>query len=111
MAKSDQLASGHVGRIWGCNYELSRAKACKVHIPASEVIEEMRSISDAGVPVKDLMRHNPVTNELTKVGEIFYPTAADWLKKIRGIIYDTFEETRRSITSVARHFTTYELAL
>lgn len=99
------------GRLWSCNYELSRAKECRVHIPADQVGEEMRTLFNPNIEYKDLMRENPITKEPTKIGEIFYPKAIDWLKSITGMVRHAFDEMRREIQSAARHFNHYELSL
>lgn len=120
MAKTQELKITHEGqeywytpvingRIWSCSYELSRAKNCRVHIPASELKENLSCLFQKGIEWKDLMRTNPVTQELTKVGEIFYLKASDWYSKITGTISQAFNEVRQMIAGPAQHFKTYEI--
>lgn len=122
MAKNSELKIEHegkeyfytpmmYGRIWGCNYEISRAKNCKVHIPANEIKEGLSTLFQKCIEFKPLMRLNPVSNEQTQIGEIFYPKAINWIKDITGIVRQTFDNMRNEISSAARHFTSYELAL
>lgn len=122
MAKNKELKIEHegqeywytpvmYGRIWGCNYELSRAKNCKVHIPANEIKEGLSPLFNPKIDFKPLMRENPITKELTQIGEIFYPKAINWLNDITGIVRQTFDKMRNEISAAARHFTNYELSL
>lgn len=122
MAKNKELKITHEGedywytpvidgRIWGCNYELSRAKNCKVHIPANELREGLSCLFKKVIEFKPLMREHPITKEPTQIGEIFYPKAINWINDITGVVRQTFDEMRHSIASAARHFTNYELAL
>lgn len=122
MAKNKELKIEHEGeeywytpvidgRIWGCNYEISRAKNCKVHIPADQIREDLSPLFKKEIEFKPLMRENPITKELTQIGEIFYPKAINWIKDITGIVRQTFDNMRSEIQAAARHFTNYELSL
>lgn len=122
MAKNKELSIEHEGkeyfytpvmsgRIWSCNYELSRAKTCKVHIPADACAQELPSLFKKEIDFKKLFRENPVTKELTEIGEIFYPKAINWIKDITGVVKQTFDNMRNEIMSQARHFSNYELTL
>jgi hypothetical protein len=99
------------GRIWSCNYELSRAKTCKVHIPADECREGLTPLFKKEIDFKKLFREHPVTKELSEIGEIFYPKAINWIKDITGPVKKTFDAMRNTIMSQARHFSNYELTL
>lgn len=122
MAKNKELSITHEGkeywftpvidgRIWSCNYELSRAKTCKVHIPADQTAQELKTMFKPAIEFKDLLRMNPLTKVETKIGEIFYTKAINWISDIKGVIKETFDKTRNEIQSAARHFSNYELSL
>lgn len=122
MAKNNELSIEHEGkeyfytpvmdgRIWSCNYELSRAKNCKLHVPADELRETLEPIFKKEIEFKKLFRENPLTKELSEIGEIFYPTALNWVKNITGPIKKTFDAMRAEIQSHARHFSNYELTI
>lgn len=97
------------GRIWGCNYELSRANKTRVHIPATECAQELTQLMQKEISWKPLMRNNPLNNELKKWGEMFFISANNWQRHIKGEIKETFELTRQSINSLARNFTIREI--
>lgn len=99
------------GRIWSCSYELSRAKECKVHIPADQAAHELKCLFDKEIEYKDLTREHPLTKEQTKVGELYFIRANFWQSKIRGVIKAAYQNMCEKIQSAARHFTEYELSL
>lgn len=108
------------GRIWSCNYELSQANKCKVHIPSNECSVELRPLMNKKIRFKQLFTERPptiqerycsgITENVKRVfGEIYFLTAKNWLEDIRGTIYNTFEDTRLMVASLARNFSIFEL--
>jgi hypothetical protein len=108
------------GRIWSCNYELSAANKCAVHVPADNAAQELRSIMHHSIQYKPIMSV-PKRDEFyqfrpehpmyapKKIGELYFLKAQDWITTIRGVVKNTFEKTKQDITGLARHYTIFEL--
>lgn len=95
------------GRIWSCNYELSKANKTVLHLPQPDV-GHLRCLMNSEIqykelytlPPKELDPRFPITdprNQPRKIGEVYFLKAKDWLTKIDGLIKDTFKRTRDSI--------------
>jgi hypothetical protein len=108
------------GRIWSCNYELSAAGKCKVHVPANEAHAELRTLMQPCIEYKSLytvpqkdefyeLRPDHPMYAPRKIGELYFIQAKDWITTIRGVVKKTFEDTRKMVTSLARQYEVYEL--
>lgn len=120
MAKSDQATQALQGRIWGCNYELSRASKCSVNASPHEAAAAHAPLMRSCIAYKpieiipprdewyEFYPNNPKYAP-RKIGEIYFPTARDWIHNIWGPVKEAFENTRIMIASLARHYTIEEL--
>jgi hypothetical protein len=96
-----------VGRIWSCNYELSRANKLVVHIPASDCSTDLKCLFNPEIQYKELysaapeldQRYTPEDprNQPRKIGEVYFIKAKDWLDKMNGVIRKTFDDARAAI--------------
>lgn len=94
------------GRIWSCSTELSKANKLSVHVPANECSGELDCLMKNDIQYKEIFAPAPKnTNRPSiyavpgidrpkKIGEVFFLTANDWYKKMRGVIKDAYEQTR-----------------
>lgn len=107
------------GRIWSCNYELSKAGKLMVHIPADECQTDLKCLMNPEIEFKELFTLPPKTinamfkpddpqNQPRKIGEVYFLKAKDWFSKINGVIRKTFDDARLSIRNL-QETTTFEL--
>lgn len=93
MAKNDETRRKVKGRIWGCNYELSRANTTKVFIPRDELLSATRSLFTKEIEYEDIIGPSTEFAPGKKLGEIFFIKMHHWYTTIKGEIRAAFWET------------------
>jgi ribosomal protein S17E len=81
------------GRIWGCNYELSRANKTSLFVDKNDCQFDLKCLMQKGIEWSQLFQPDKLTNELRAWGEIFYMKYTHWRSKISGPIRDKFFDT------------------
>jgi hypothetical protein len=81
MSKSDEQGKIIEGRLWGCNYELSRAVSTHVIADRDSKLYNMaiqleQSMSHRFVEVKD-----KVSGKVMRIATLLFPCPRDWLDK------------------------------
>lgn len=90
MSKSMGPDSGFKGRIWSCNYELSRANKTKMFVDRDAAHIELKPLMNSAIPWKPIGTIDKYTNEFRQFGETFYLQYTDWLHQITGPIKEAF---------------------
>jgi len=88
MIKSAGEFKKACSRIWGCNYELSRALKCSIEIMNDEVSSEIRELMKKDVKYKLLERVSGTFNTVVNYGCIYFPTRAVWQRLKHTKIYE-----------------------
>lgn len=99
MAKNEQLTKQVKGRIWGCNYELSRNSKPKLFVWANEIHEVMKPLFNSLIEYKPIMTLPDSLGAVTQLGEIFYMKPFSW-NLIRNEIKDLFLQTCSKIRNL-----------
>lgn len=99
MAKNEQLTKQVKGRIWGCNYELSRNSKPKLFVWANEIHEVMKPLFNSLIEYKPIMTLPDSLGAVTQLGEIFYMKPFSW-NLIRNEIKDLFLQTCSNIRNL-----------
>lgn len=99
MAKNEQLTKKVKGRIWGCNYELSRNSKPKLFVWANEIHEVMKPLFNSLIEYKPIMTLPDSLGAVTQLGEIFYMKPFSW-NLIRNEIKDLFLQTCSNIRNL-----------
>lgn len=97
------------GRIWGCNYELSRANKTSVHLPADQCAEHLACLMNPKIEYKKLTRIDPLTKIEKQSGELFFLRASHWNNYVDGVIKEAFALARSDISAAARHYSLFEV--
>lgn len=99
MAKNEQNTKDIKGRIWGCNYELSRNCKPKLFVWASEVAETMKQFFMPIIEYKPIMSPPDSMGQIRQFGEIFFMKAFNW-NLIRNEVKDLYVETCNKIRNL-----------
>lgn len=108
MGKQDNQLQRLRGRIWGCNYELSRSLDCKVFIDRDLCQTQMRSLMQNKIKYQPLTTTDKNTGEIRQRGEIFFPTARNWIDDIQGLIKNSFDEKINALRNIAHDGTFFK---
>lgn len=92
MAKNEQLTKNIKGRIWGCNYELSRNAKPKLFVWANEVAETLKSLFNPLIEYKPIYSPPDSFGQVKQFGEVFFMTKFNW-KLINSEIKQIFDNT------------------
>lgn len=97
------------GRIWSCNYELSKAGKLTLHIPSTDCKEDLRCLMTKNIEYKEIFTKAPEQNVRykpedprnmpKKIGEVYFLKAKDWIDKMSGEIKKAFFQVRNSLSS------------
>jgi hypothetical protein len=101
MAKNEQLTKGIKGRIWGCNYEISRNSKPKLFVWANEIAEIMKPLFNPLIEYKPIMSPPDSCGQTTQFGEIFFMKEFSWnliKNEIKDIYLDTCHKIRNLIS-------------
>lgn len=86
------------GRIWGCSQALSQANTLRLFFDSSECITELKPLMEGCVDWRPIGKIDPVTNQLSTFGEIFFIKYTQWQHQLSGLILAAFIKT---ITAIA----------
>lgn len=111
MSKQNKDFEGYKGKIWGCNYELSRANKTSVHIPANETGSELKPLMKPSIGYHPILGKPNSLGIPRQIGEIFLLKISNWKNDIKGTIKDTFMKTINQLRSAITHFTEPEFYL
>ena len=92
MAKNEQLIKDIKGRIWGCNYELSRNAKPKLFVWANEVAEMLKPLFNPIIEYKPIYSPPDSMGQVKQFGEIFFMKKFNW-GLIKNEIKQLFDET------------------
>lgn len=99
MAKNEQLIKDIKGRIWGCNYELSRNAKPKLFVWANEVAETLKPLFNSLIEYKPIYGTPDSIGQIRQFGEIFFMKKFTW-NLIRNEIKDIFNQTCSNIRNL-----------
>lgn len=92
MAKDSDKLANCKGRIWGCNYEISRSRKPSVFIDRHSSDDSIRSMFNKLIHWSPLKLTNPKTNLEKTIGEIFFLDQSLWVSQIKGILRKTYDD-------------------
>lgn len=108
MAKQESVARKTKGRIWGCNYELSRALNCSVHLWPDECGKNLHPLMRKNIYWEKMQYVDKISGEVKERGEMFYLTAENWIKDVKGLIKENFNEKLMAIRNIAHDGTFFK---
>lgn len=91
MAKDSDKLKDIKGRIWGCNYQISRNRKPRLFLDRHATCQSISSLFKKQIQYSPITLNHPVTGLPKQIGEIFFLTQADWRYHIQGelrILYD-----------------------
>lgn len=92
MAKDDEQIKKIKGRIWGCNYELSRNSKPSVFIPRTECGETMQPLMRKEIEYKPIINEKTKTGIPKQIGEMFFLKPINWLMHISGTVKQIYTD-------------------
>ena len=101
MSKADAILKQIKGRIWGCNYELSRANKTSLFIDRFACLSDLRPLMQKKINWHKMQMVNTKTGLLQDRGEIFYLSYSNWLEDINGPIKQTFTDTLMGLRNLS----------
>lgn len=99
MAKNDQLIKNIKGRIWGCNYELTRNSKPKMFIWANEIHEVMKPLFNPIIEYKPILGKPDSFGIAQQFGEMFFMKPFSW-NLIKNEIKNLYDETCYNIRNM-----------
>lgn len=93
MAKGIGAFSDFKGRIWGCNYELSKANKTRIFLDPHSCIDDLKPLMQKNIQFKPIEIKNEMTQIPRQIGEIFLLEFKNWLTDITGPIKEAFDDT------------------
>ena len=109
MAKNEQLTKDIKGRIWGCNYELSRNSKPKLFVWANEIADMVRPLFNPIIEFKPIMSKPDSMGQIKQFGEIFFMKEFNWgliNNEIKNIYLSTCHRIRNLINPDQQLITT-----
>jgi hypothetical protein len=93
MSKNTNDLNFKSGRLWSCNYELSRASKLSLSLHGSECQDNMRYLFTKSIKYKTMDVIDKVTSMPRVVGELFILKYSHWQNTIKGDIKAIFDKT------------------
>ena len=93
MAKEDTQLDKVKGRIWGCNYELTRNSKPKLFIASPDLREGLSCLFRPEIRYKNIESPPDALGAIRTIGEMFFLKNINWLMHIKGEIKDIYEKT------------------
>lgn len=93
VSKTEKEAGIFAGRLWGCNYELSRAQHVSTWAAPTCEGEVLQSLMCGSIENKKMLGKLKPNGFHQILGESFYLKGWHWLKQISGPIRQAFDET------------------
>lgn len=101
MAKTSTYTHTATSRLWGCNYELSRALKTNVHIFPPDEERSLRPLMSNDVGYKPLIRESGILNQISIYGEVFWLHPHQWSKMATSLIGTAYNYARSDIRNLA----------
>jgi hypothetical protein len=101
MAKNEQLTKQVKGRIWGCNYELTRNSKPKLFVWANEIHEIMKPLFNPIIEYKPIMSKPDSFGNVSQFGEMFFMKPFSWNlinNEIKQLFLTTCSNIRNLVT-------------
>lgn len=100
MSKSGEGDTKATTRLWGCNYELSRAFKTMCHLFPNEEADNLRQLFNPNIEFKPLFRESGALKQVKKFGEVFFLKADQWQLLGRSYIRQVYNEARSMIRNL-----------
>lgn len=97
MSKDADLVKEFKGRIWGCNYHISDANACKIQIANDALSSNLRYLQSGIVKYQPLMTKATELKPEKQFGEIYYMNKKHWDKLKSTVIWDSYRKHKDAI--------------
>lgn len=97
MAKDAEQLEKVKGRIWGCNYEISRNRKPRLFIDRTSSDLSIPSLFKKQIRWSQMSIPNPKTNLPKVIGEIFFLSESDWKFHIKGEIKQLYDQILQSL--------------
>jgi len=99
FSKNDNDRRQVEGRLWGCNYALSRANGCKVIATPDEIANVTKHFAYAALKHVKLESEPNAFGKKMKFGDLYYVNLDQWGKAVAGPIFECFREHIAQIRS------------
>ena len=93
LAKNVNDRQSQGGRLWGCNYELSRAKELEVHLAPAEASEYLSPAMRGAMPHKYIESEPDANGRRHTWAVLLMPRPRDWIANWLGPIKQAFVDT------------------
>ncbi len=101
MAKTSTYTHTATSRLWGCNYELSRALKTSMHIFPPDEERDLRPCMDKDIGYKALVKESGIMNQLSIYGEVFWLEPHQWAKFALSKVGTIYNYARSDIRNLA----------
>lgn len=99
FSKNDNDRRKIGGRLWGCNYALSRANSCKVVASPEQVAEVTRHLAYQALKHVRIESEANAFGRKIKFGDLYYINKDQWGTEVAGPVYECFREHIAQIRS------------
>jgi hypothetical protein len=103
LSKNEQSSECIMGRIWGCNYELSASNKCIIGIDRDEVHEELRTLNDSRIERKIISYFDELKQKTYTSAIVYFIQAHQWKEIIKGKIKECYDCHRFDIRNGTGH--------
>lgn len=93
MAKDADKLEKVKGRIWGCNYQISRGRKPKVFIDRTSEGLSIRSLMQKDIRWKGITVQKDLSKPPRKIGEMYFLNQTQWRVLIKGSLRQEYERT------------------
>jgi hypothetical protein len=93
MSKEETANEKIKGKIWACNYELSRNCKPKVFIDRNECHIALKCLMQKEIRYKPIQGKPDAMGTVSTIGDMFFLKRINWLLHIKGEIKDIFTQT------------------
>lgn len=107
MTKNEVYKKQVRGRIWGCNFELSRANKTKIFVPSPECGDFFKQLFKPDIEYSQIFAPAKEHERPRSIGEIFYLKYKDWQTKIKGELKQVFLDTVAGLKNLIHDGTLY----
>lgn len=102
MAKTSTYTHTATSRLWGCNYELSRALKTSTHIFPPDEERALRPLMSKDVGYKPLIRESGILNQISIYGEVFWLEPHQWAKLATSPLSTVYNYARSDIRNLSK---------
>jgi len=93
LAKSAAQSALLVGRLWGCNYELSRVQDTRAYLEPSEAQTYLAPLLASTMERKEIYSKPDNQGRTMYFATCFFPKARDWINQALGPLKDAFDDS------------------